>query len=59
MNEPEVKLQPMECMGRYRHIWVWIWENGEFSNRIRCTTCGEVKENKSEIEKVIRDVNAK
>lgn len=33
-----------ECMDRWKHSWQWIWLNGEWTGRCRCTTCGQEKE---------------
>lgn len=27
------------------HHWQWMWVDGVMSNRVRCTRCGETKEN--------------
>ena len=33
-----------ECMNRWAHSPVWMWESGTWTNKPRCTTCGEVWE---------------
>lgn len=33
-----------ECMGRWAHSWMWVWENGKWTTKKRCTTCGVVQE---------------
>lgn len=32
-----------ECMGLYRHYFKWVWEGPTWTNKIRCSTCGEVR----------------
>lgn len=27
-----------------KHRWVWMWDNGEWTNKVRCTTCGRIRE---------------
>lgn len=31
-----------ECMGVRAHKLQWIWENGIWTDKLRCTTCGTV-----------------
>ena len=37
---PEEPKKSGECMGIYKHYWQWVWENGQMTDRTRCTTCG-------------------
>jgi hypothetical protein len=30
-----------ECLERYKHQWIWVWENGVWLNQKVCTTCGD------------------
>lgn len=32
-----------KCMGRYKHYFSWVWENGQMTNRVKCNTCGKVE----------------
>lgn len=37
-----------ECMGRYKHIFSWVWEgppeNRIWTNKRECSTCGMLKD---------------
>lgn len=42
-DEAEAMTKRAECMGRYRHAFKWLWEGGVWTNKVRCTTCGETR----------------
>jgi hypothetical protein len=42
-DEAEAAAKRAECMGRYKHSFKWVWEGATWTNKVRCTTCGEVQ----------------
>lgn len=43
---PESETRLAECMGRWKHHWVWVWVNGELRH-CECSTCGQPKQEQS------------
>lgn len=44
-STPDTSKNLAECMGRYAHKWQWVWQgSNNWTNRQRCTTCGEERE---------------
>jgi len=38
---------PGDGSGRvFKHNWVWVWEGSVWTDKIRCTTCNEVRNSK-------------
>lgn len=31
-------------LSTHKHAWNWVWVGGEWTNRVRCTTCGVERE---------------
>ncbi len=42
-NHQSTETKP-ECLERWKHIWQWVWMNGQMTTRVRCTTCGTERE---------------
>ena len=50
-EQAEVNAKMAECMGRWKHAKVHVWDNGVWTNKLRCTTCGKTfDKNGKEIE---------
>jgi hypothetical protein len=43
-NQNPEDIGKQECMGRFKHVWSWVWVNGVMTNTKKCSTCGEEME---------------
>lgn len=41
-QQAEADQRLAECMGRWKHAKVAVWEGGVWTDKRRCTTCGKL-----------------